>query len=53
MKKLQTIKVLPETVQDLNIIAAINNQKQYEAVAEMAKEKKEALTKKEKNKSSS
>lgn len=39
MKELKTIKVLPETVRKLNLIAATEELKQYEAVEKIADDK--------------
>lgn len=45
MEKLQTIKVLPSSVQDLNLISAMTGEKQYEVVWRLAKSGRIAATK--------
>lgn len=36
MKELKTIKVLPETIEKLNVIAALKKENQYEVVERLA-----------------
>lgn len=43
--KFKTIKVLTETVKDLNLISAIKGEKQYEVVQRLSKAEKKEITK--------
>lgn len=48
-EKFKGIKVLPSTVKDLNLIAAITGEKQYQVVDRLSKAAKKEITKTQNN----